>query len=147
MKSALHQELLGALIIILIAGAFMFFAADLRFGNAADMGPGYLPKILSTLLMLLGIAVGIKAFFVSSLKTVNWPSWRATIVIVACPIAFGILVPRSGLAIALFVTVLLSKFAQKQKWGLEVIVTAVGLSAFCCLIFATLLKMPVNIWP
>jgi hypothetical protein len=146
LKSARAQEVLGAAIVMLIAALFLYVGRNLRFGQAAAMGPGYLPRILAVALLLLGLVVAVRAFFTSP-KPVEWPSWRATLVVVGCPIVLAVLMPYTGLAIAIVVVALVARLAQKQRWGIDAIVTPVALSVFCSTIFVYLLKLPMKLWP
>jgi ABC-type sugar transport system permease subunit len=146
MKPEKAQELLGAGIVVLIACGFLYFGSRLRLGTAASMGPGYLPMLLAGSMLCFGAAIAVRAFFVDP-EPVNWPSLRATGVVVVCPIIFGILVPAVGLAIATVATAVLARLARGYPWTREAVITPILLSVFCCVLFVVLLKLPIQIWP
>lgn len=141
-----NQDIAGGLIILVIAGAFFYLGLDLRYGEASSMGPGYLPRILSIILLVLGSAILVRGLLKAA-PPADWPSWRATFVVVLCPIIFGILVPLVGLALSVVIVALIARTAQREAWSWSTFVTPVLLSVFCCIIFVNLLKLPLPIWP
>jgi hypothetical protein len=141
-----NQDIAGGLIVLVVAGAFFYLGLDLRYGEARSMGPGYLPRILSIVLLILGSMILVRGLLKEA-PPADWPSWRATFVVVLCPIVFGILVPLVGLALSVVVVALIARTAQREAWNWSTFVTPVLLSVFCCIIFVNLLKLPLPIWP
>jgi hypothetical protein len=61
-----QPDLLAGLIFIVIGALGLWAGRDLRMGTAAMMGPGYLPLIVSTLILLIGLGVTIMGLLRSS---------------------------------------------------------------------------------
>jgi cell division protein FtsW (lipid II flippase) len=141
-----NQDIAGGLIIVALAVGFLYFGMNLRFGQASAMGPGFLPRLLGTAMVLLGGAIFVRGLLRAT-PPAEWPSWRATFIVVLCPIVFGILVPLFGLALSTVLTALFSRLAQKARWRWSVLVTAVAISIFNCVVFVYLLKLPIKLWP
>jgi hypothetical protein len=141
-----NQDIAGGLIVLMIASAFFYFGLDLRYGGASSMGPGYLPRILSVILFFLGAMILVRGILKAA-PPAEWPSWRATFVVVLCPIVFGILVPLVGLALSVVVVALMARTAQRESWRWTTFVTPIFLAVFCCIVFVSLLKLPLPIWP
>lgn len=141
-----NRDIAAGLIVIAMAVAFFYFGLGLRYGQASAMGPGYLPRILSFLMLLLGAAILIRGLL-NPAEPSEWPSWRATFVIVFSPILFGVLVPTIGMALAVIATALFARLAQKLPWRWTTLLNPLFLSLFSCVVFVYLLKLPIKLWP
>lgn len=64
MTSRLNIPDLCFAVFLIALGALGFSLSNqLSIGNAAAMGPGYVPRGLSILIMVYGLALGVRAFF------------------------------------------------------------------------------------
>ena len=124
-------------------GAIAYWIArDYSFGSASRMGAGYFPTMLSGLLMLLGL--------LAVLRGVTRPgaplgafAWKPALVITASTLAFGVLLMRAGLIVALLVLIMGSASASsKFRFEWQVVFMALGLIVFCVLVFVTGLGLP-----
>jgi hypothetical protein len=106
------------------------------------MGPGYFPSVLGGLLILFGlylVAAGLrrKERMVGS----NW-SLRALIVLPLALVLFGLLMEHAGFIPALLVLIFGSALAGKDFRIVEVLLLAVGLTAFSVALFIWGLGLP-----
>lgn len=124
-------------------GAIAFWIArDYAFGSASRMGAGYFPTVLSGLLMFFGVL----ALF----RGVTKPgapfgvfAWKPALIVCASTVAFGLLLNRAGLIIALIVLIVGSASASsKFRFDTRAALAAVGLIAFCVLVFIKGLGLP-----
>ena len=129
---------------ILAAGLFfLFYAKDLAPGTLADMGPGFLPRVMSILLIIIGVILAFSAQeeFEETLKL------RPTLTFTLAPILFGFAYAWLGLAAAIITTVIaVSAFANGRVTYVTGLI-AVSLAAFCCLVFVYGIGQPLEIWP
>jgi putative tricarboxylic transport membrane protein len=141
-----NRDVAGGLIVIAMAAAFFYLGLGLRFGQASSMGPGYLPRLLSFAMLILGVAILARGL-IKPAEPTEWPSWRATFIVVLSPILFGLLVPRIGMAIAVVITAMFARLAQKLPWRWTTLIAPLVLSFFSCVVFVYLLKLPIKLWP
>lgn len=126
------------------AGAAFLLNATrtLDLGNATQMGPGYFPTMLAVVLGFLGLAIALQAFW-SGWSPIGPVPWRATFLVSLAPIAFAIALEPLGLLPALLIsTFLAARSSRKVSLWMAVVIT-VGLTAFCTLIFAYALELPI----
>ena len=138
---------LGAGLLFLAIGAGGFwFGRKLNLGTAARMGPGYFPMMLSGLICFIGLIVAGRSFVLSGLP-IERPQWRPLTLVIASMIAFGLLIERAGLVIAVVALILMAALARREKFNfIEALGLAVGLSAFSVLAFVYGLGQSLRIW-
>jgi hypothetical protein len=95
-------------VIYLGAGALGgFVGREYSFGSARRMGPGYFPFYISCLLLVFGVVTVVRSFMTDG-ETVGALAWKAIALVIGSVIAFGLLLPRAGLIVAMIVMVLMS---------------------------------------
>ena len=67
--------------------------------------------------------------------------------VVASALVFGLTIERTGLVLSVFLTVLTAAGALPVWRRLEAFGLAAGLSIFSSLLFVTLLRLPIKLWP
>jgi len=135
----------GVLFLALGATA-LWIGSGYETGNATDMGPGYFPRLIGWALVVFGAIVGGRGAIVGGWAQPYW-ALRPLIVLSAAFIVFGLSVDRLGLFIAGALTVAIAAFAQPgQPWG-RLAVTALGLGAFCAVLFGYVLNLSLPVWP
>lgn len=140
-----QDVLLGVFLVAVAAGA-LYATRALTAGHAADMGPGYMPRVVSLALLgfglfflgrsIRGVAVSIEAVRL-----------RPLIAVLAAVGVFALSAERLGLAIASVLTVLLAGLATRETRPLESIGFALLLSGLAALLFIKVLALPVPLWP
>ncbi len=139
------QDLGAAVLFLTIGLAGVYFGRDLAFGDAAKMGPGYFPTILSCIIVLIGVVIGLR-----SLAIVGPPiaptRLRPILIILASIAAFGYLIERIGLAITVAGVAIFAAYARPAVNLKETLVLALCLSGFAVVVFAYALGQPLPIW-
>lgn len=137
-----------AFAVFLVAlGALAFgLASSLSVGNAAAMGPGYVPRGLTIIIMIYGLVLGVRAMFAGA---VAFPSieWRPLLLILGSVALFAVLLPIAGLAITSFALVICAGFAAYDVRVRENAIAAVTLAAFAVVLFIVALGLPIPVWP
>jgi hypothetical protein len=124
-------------------GAIAFWIArGYNFGTASRMGPGYFPSVLSGLLMFFGALALLRGLRKKGPPFGVFAGKQAAIVLVSTA-AFGFLLGRAGLIIALVVLILGSAAASaKFRFEWKAAAAAIGLIVFCVLVFVKGLGLP-----
>jgi hypothetical protein len=101
-------------VIYLAAALFGLIAgSDYSVGRAGQMGPGYFPIILSSLLLMFGVVTLVRAFIVPG-ESVSKFALKPALLIVGSVVVFALLVERAGFAIAMLASVLMSASASRE---------------------------------
>ena len=135
----------GVFLVALGALAFAL-ASELTVGTAASMGPGYVPRGLSMLIMVYGLVLGVRAAFTGR-EPFPAIAWRPLILISASVALFGILLPVAGLAVTSIVVVVCAGFAAYDVRLRENAILALALAIFAVVLFVTVLGLPIPVWP
>ena len=128
-------------------GALAFsLASQLTMGSAAAMGPGYVPRGLSVIIMIYGAVLGARALFSGALP-VPAVQLRPLLLLSAAVALFAILLPVVGLAVTSFVIVVCAGYAAYDVRLRENVIAALALAAFATILFVTVLGLPIQVWP
>ena len=143
-----------------IAGA-LFAAAGLAgvvvsralpVGEAARMGPGFMPLAFSWLLAGLGLLILTRSLLLvrpargEPSPGAGW--WLRPIgAVLASIVLFALTVERLGLVIAVAAVVVTASLASPESRRIEVALLAVGLASFSAILFVKLLGLPIALWP
>lgn len=138
--AGLTYGLFGALGLILGRG--------LPAGNAAAMGPGYVPRMVSIALMGIG-AILVLWGALRSREAVRFPafSWRINALVLGSVIAFAVALERAGLVAATAILVTVAVFAGKKPRAKETLALIGALSALVVLVFVYGLGVHMRVWP
>ena len=139
------QDLGAAVVFILIGLAGIYFGKGLTFGTAARMGPGYFPTIISSLILLLGIGIGLRSIVIEG-PPIEKLQFRPLIFVIGSILIFGILIDRVGLAIAAVTLTLVAGFARRSVNLKENFVLGAGLAIFTIVVFVYALGQPLPAW-
>ena len=141
------SDLYIGLLFLAFGGVFGLTSLSYRLGSIDRMGSGYFPLTVSVLITVIGlilIARAVVAGGVPKLRHLRRP--RALALVLASSIAFGLLISRTGLVVAVLATVLLARLADSEGRIVESLVLAVVISVIAVLIFVVGLKLPLNTW-
>ena len=135
----------GALFIA-IGIAALVIASRYALGTAARMGPGYFPRILGILLIVLG---GILA--VRGLRTSGPPiprfHWRPTLIVLGSVVLFGAIVRSVGVALSTVILIVSASAASREFRPREALMVGVLLAALAVGVFVVGLQLQLPIWP
>jgi putative tricarboxylic transport membrane protein len=113
-------------------------------GTLLRMGPGYFPTVLGGLLVLIGIIVIVRSFFKHGEKIAPF-AWKRLALALGSVVLFGLLVRGAGLALAIFILVLMSAFAHDKFKLAPSIILAISMALFSILVFIKGLGVPLRI--
>jgi hypothetical protein len=122
--------------------AFALTARTYEVGSALRMGPGFFPLVLGSILVLLGVAIAVKAFVAPEHGELGPVPWRSAALLVAAILFFGFAVRGLGVAPTLLVSVLLAALAGRGVRVLPAVVIAGALTVLSILIFIVALQLP-----
>ena len=131
--------------------AFGLFSLVMAFGyplgTAARMGPGYFPRVLGGLLMLLGLILSARSFRGQAGEPISGFAWKAIGLVLGSVCVFGLVVNTVGLVVATTLLIFISGYASKEFNVKESIISSVILSTVSVLLFIVGLKLQFPIFP
>jgi len=128
-------------------GAFAVIAgAKYTIGTAARMGPGYFPRILGILLIVLGALLTLRAFRMTGDRVPGW-KWRPTLLVLGSVVLFGAIVKFVGMAISTVILIVLASAASHEFRPKEALISGVLLAALAVGVFVVGLNLQLPIWP
>ena len=127
-----HRDVTAGVPIILFGALGLWLARAYPFGVLTDMGPGFLPTIVSLALVGTGIAISLGHREGGSGGRL---AWRASLFVFAAMIAFGLAIERLGLVVATFGTTVICAYATPEVRWKEAIPLGVFFSVFAVLVF------------
>lgn len=117
---------------------------SLRMGTALQMGPGYFPLVLGTLLCALGVAIVVVALRSAPVK-LDAVSWRGVAMVTAAIIFFAATIRGLGVAFGLGGAVLLASLSTEKNSLLQSLLIAVVFTAVSIVVFIWLLGIPLPV--
>jgi hypothetical protein len=139
-------DILAGLLFAAIGAVALYVSRDYTFGTTLRMGPGFLPRIVAAILVLLGIALIVRGIFAGG-WTPPAIAWRPILTISAAVIVFALTINRLGLVVASILTVVIGASAARDVRWKELPFVALGLAAFCAILFGYVLKISLPVWP
>lgn len=140
------NDLIAALFLLACAGCAWWFGRDLSVGTAFRMGPGYIPRLLTWIVLGFALLLMVRAFVWPGPALERWPL-RPIVLVLGAMVVFGLTVERGGLLIASLLAVGLAALATAQNRWRDVAVLAIGLAAAACVLFPWLLQLPLRVLP
>jgi hypothetical protein len=139
------QDLGAGLLFIAIGGAGVYFAQELAFGSARNMGPGYFPTLLSILIIAIGLIVAARGVTVAG-PPIEKIRLRPILFLLAAMLLFGFLIKIAGLVITAVLLTILASYAQARVRIGQTIILAFVLAAFVTVVFVLALGQPMPVW-
>jgi hypothetical protein len=140
------KDFYSGLIFIAFGTAALVIGTNYALGSAARMGPGYFPRILGIMLVVLGAALSLRALRLQGSPVPAW-KWRPTLIVIGSVVLFGLIVTHVGLVLATIVLIVLSSAASPEFRPKEAIVSSILLAALAVGVFVVGLKLQLAIWP
>ena len=140
------KDFFSGLLFVAFGAAALVISNSYTIGTAARMGPGYFPRAVCILLILLGGALSVSDLLREGERIEGW-AWKPLVLVTLSSLAFAFLLKPIGLVGTLVATTVLASAASTllRPFALAVltavmIITNVG-------IFVLVLKMPIPLWP
>ncbi len=144
MSRFLSKDFLSGLMFIAFGLIALYFGQKLALGTPVRMGPGYVPRMLSLILLALGGIICVVALVTGS-EPVERPKWRPITLVTIGIVCFALLFERAGLLPALVVLVLIASLGGDEFKLTEVIGNMVVLAILCTIVFKVGLGMNISI--
>lgn len=140
------NDLIAALFLLACAGLAWWFGRDLNVGTAFRMGPGYIPRLLTWIVLGFGLLLLARAFVIRGPRLAAWPL-RAVLLVPGAMLLFALSVERAGLLIASLLAVAVAALASTQNSWRGTLALSVGLAVSACVMFVWLLQLPMRVLP
>lgn len=144
MQRFLTKDFLSGLMFIAFGLGALYFGQHLTVGTSVRMGPGYVPRMLSYVLLGLGVLICILAIVEGS-EPVETPRWKPITLVTIGIVCFALLFERAGMLPALAVLILISSLAGEEFKLTEVIGNMVVLAILCIIVFKVGLGMNISV--
>jgi integral membrane sensor domain MASE1 len=135
----------GALFIA-VGIAAIVLGSHYALGTAARMGPGYFPRILGILLIVLGAILALRATRTRG-DPIARVHWRPTIIVLGSVVLFGAIVRPLGVALSTVILIVASSAASREFRPREALIAGVVLAALAVGVFVVGLQLQLPIWP
>jgi putative tricarboxylic transport membrane protein len=126
-----YEDLIAGLLLIGIAAFALWTSRTYPVGSAANMGPGYFPRMMCWSIIVLGLLL-IASNLRRPLDVADVPETlklRPLLYVAASYVAFALTLQPLGLLPAILVLVLVASFAVPKRSLLELGLTIVALEA------------------
>jgi hypothetical protein len=120
------------------------YGSNLAVGTAVRMGPGYVPRMLSYILIALGLVILVRALMKPG-ETIERLHWKPIVMITAGVVAFALLFETAGMFPALVALIFLSALGGEEFKVVETILSCLVLTAICTVLFKIGLDMNIEI--
>jgi hypothetical protein len=150
------RDLLFGLFLVAVATAALVATRKLNIGHAADMGAGYMPRVVSLGLLGFGLFFCARSLWRAGLLQrspaqaalpIEPVQLRPLLAVLGAVGIFALTAEKLGLAIAAVVTVILASLATREGRLRETVPFALVLSGAAVLLFIKVLALPVPVWP
>jgi hypothetical protein len=140
------KDFYSGLLFIAFGIAAIVIGSNYTLGSAARMGPGYFPRILGILLILLGAILALRALRLNGPPIPAW-KWRPTLIVLGSVVLFGLIVNYAGLVVSTILLIVIASSASHEFRPKEAAISAVLFATLAVGVFVIGLNMQIGIWP
>jgi len=140
------RDFYAGLLFIAVGIFTIAVAAHYPMGTAARMGPGYFPRALGSLLIILGAFSVLRGLRTPGHSVPRW-FFRPIIVALGSVVIFGLIVQAVGMALSTIFLVVAASAASPEFRPKESLVAGVLLAITCVLVFIYGLGITLPVWP
>lgn len=144
MDRFLSKDFQAGVMFLAFGVAALWFGRHLAVGTAVRMGPGYVPRALSFILLGLGGVISVLAL-VNGSEPIEAPRWKPITLVTIGIVCFALLFERAGMMPALVALVAISSLAGEEFKLTEVIGNMVVLTILCVIVFKVGLGMNISV--
>ncbi len=144
MNRFLSKDFLSGAMFIAFGLIALYFGRHLAPGTTVRMGPGYVPHMLSYIMLVLGFIIAALALFYGG-DPVEAPKWRPITMVTIGIVAFALLLESTGMFPALVALVFIASLGGDEFKLWEVAVNTVVLTVLCVLVFKVGLSMNIAV--
>ena len=133
-------------VLVALGLAILVISWSYPVGSLTDMGPGYMPRIISIGLVAIGLGV-LFSDLRGTVQTYDEPThWRALVFISAAVLIFVALIEPSGLIPAMFCAVAASKLANSRAGLVSIVIYSAAVTFAGWLLFIVALGLPLTLF-
>jgi hypothetical protein len=134
----------------LVTGAIGIFiiieASGYHTGTLRDMGPGYFPMILGSIMVMIALAMVVTAQPGNFRGGFDSGQLRGILFLAAAFIAFALTIERTGMLVSVSLAVFLSSLANRKTTLLAALLLAVVTATACALVFRVGLGLQIEVY-
>jgi hypothetical protein len=140
------KDLAAGLMFMAFGIASIVAGFDYSLGTAAQMGPGYFPRILGGLLIALGAAIAFRALTLAG-TPVGFGSPAPAAIVLAAVVLFGAAVSHLGAFLSSLIVVVISSTASREFRLKEASISGAILAIAAVAVFIYGLGLQLPAWP
>ena len=140
------KDFWAGVVFVSLGIAAIVIGDNYNLGTAARMGPGYFPRILGILLIVLGTIITLRGVRINGEAIPAW-KWRPLLVVSGSVVMFGAIVPTLGVLISTVLLIVAASAASHEFRPKEALIIGVGLAVLSVGVFIIGLKLILPIWP
>ena len=143
------RDVCAGLLFLGFGGVALSLVGDYSIGSVMRMGTGYFPLLIGALLCALGAFILLRglAFSAEQVGLAGLFSLRPGLSVIGAVVAFAVLLPSLGLALAALAMTVLSGLARRKANLTELTVLGSALGGFSALVFAWALGLNLPVLP
>jgi hypothetical protein len=139
------QDFGAGMLFLLVGAAGVILAADLDFGTARRMGPGFFPTIISWLIIIIGLVVSGKSLAVEG-PAIERMQLRPILMLIIALAIFGFMIREIGIVLTSMLMMVVAAYAQPKVNIVQTLAFAAFMTAFIVLVFVYGLNQPMPLW-
>ena len=140
------KDFWAGILFIVLGLATVIIARDYSMGSAGRMGPGYFPRGLGAILIVLGLVLSVRALRMSG-ASIAFPTFQPLLIILGSVVLFAFAAPKLGLIGATVLLILASSTASHEFRWKEAVLSSAFLAVFVLGAFVYGLKLQLPTWP
>lgn len=140
------KDFWAGILFIAFGLAAVIIARDYAMGTAGRMGPGYFPRGLGSILIILGLVLSVRALRLRGAK-IQFGSFKPLLIVLGSVLVFGLAAPKLGLIVATILLIVISSAASHEFRWKEAVISSLILAAFTLAAFVYGLKLQLPTWP
>lgn len=141
-----QKDFLAGMMFVVFGVAVVYFGSRYVVGTAGRMGPGYFPRMLGALLVILGAAIAIRSVRVRGPRFPGL-AWRPLLVILGSVVGFGLIIAHVGVFLSTIALIFCSSLASHEFRWKEALASGVFFALLAVAVFVFALKIPMPVWP
>lgn len=140
------KDFWAGILFIAFGVAAIAIAINYPVGTAGRMGPGYFPRALGVLLIVIGGILALKALRMPGVP-LSFGDIRPLVIVLGSIALFGLLAPYFGMVVATVALIIVSSLASHEFHLKTAIISAILLSIFSVAAFGYGLNLQLPLWP
>lgn len=137
------QDFWSGLLFVAFGVVGAHLSSGFVFGALTKMGPGFLPTVLSYLMITIGALVTLRSFALKG-GGIQPSAVKPQALIVAAIVLFALMIERVGLIPTVFVVLIVASFAAEEAKLRDSVLLAAAMALACYLVFIVLLGLPLR---